>query len=195
MVVGSIQHWTKSKLLYWSTYQPVLKLNRSTWIGWCAKQTNTDQGQGKRTRIRHLRSRSLGRVGVVDFYFEFDGSASFFRMPPLFSFLGMPPLLPLCPFPSSGRCTSLPLPRQFVFLNVALPPRSITDLLQMHFIQRPGKSLKDKSHGHWGLPTSGEWGHEMKYQIEQKGEWTTAVSRQRNGFGGYPPITNGKEKR
>ena len=45
------------------------------------------------------------------------------------------------------------------------------------------------------LMVTAEWGHEMKYQIEQKGEWTTAVSRQRNGFGGYPPITNGKEKR
>ena len=123
-------------------------------------------------RIRHLRSRSLGRgrVGGVEFYFGFDGSAPFF---------GMPPLLPLCPFPSSARCTSLPGPRQFVFLIVLLPLRSLTDLLQMHFIRRPGKSLNDKSHGHWG--------YDMKYLV------IVAEGRKRNGFGGLSsPITDEK---
>ena len=43
-------------------------------------------------------------------------------------------------------------------------------VLQMHLVQRPGKSFKDKSHGHWG--------HEMKYLVaKQSSEW--AIKRRR----------------
>ena len=67
-----------------------------------------------------------------------DGSAPFFEMPKL---------LPLHPL-SFISGAPLWLFGQFVFLIVAFQLTHLQSVLQMHLIQRPGKSLKDKSHGH-----------------------------------------------